>query len=69
VAPTPRISESAARAVENRAITDAIATAAGRAAVEGAKPLTQSGYKVRLVEVAVKRALVIAAGLPRYWEA
>jgi xanthine dehydrogenase YagS FAD-binding subunit len=69
VAPTPRIAEAAARAVENRAITEAIATAAGRAAVEGAKPLSQSGYKVRLVEVAVKRALMIAAGLPRYWEA
>ncbi|MSQ94121.1 MAG: molybdopterin dehydrogenase [Gemmataceae bacterium] len=69
VAPTPVIAEAAARAVDNRIITDATATAAGRAAVEGAKPLTQNGYKVRLVEVAVKRALMIAAGLPRYWEA
>jgi xanthine dehydrogenase YagS FAD-binding subunit len=69
VAPTPVVSEAAARAVNNQAITDAIATAAGRAAVEGAKPLPQNGYKVRLVEVAVKRALMIAAGLPRYWEA
>jgi xanthine dehydrogenase YagS FAD-binding subunit len=69
VAPTPLIAEAAGRAVDNRAITDAIATAAGRAAVAGAKPLSQSGYKVRLVEVAVKRALMIAAGLPRYWEA
>ena len=68
VAPTPLVAEAAGRAVDNRAITDAIATAAGRAAVEGAKPLSQNGYKVRLVEVAVKRALMIAAGLPRYWE-
>jgi len=69
VAPTPVIAEAAARAINNQAITDATATAAGRAAVEGAKPLSQSSYKVRLVEVAVKRALMIAAGLPRYWEA
>jgi xanthine dehydrogenase YagS FAD-binding subunit len=69
VAPTPIVAEAAGRAVDNRAINDAIASAAGRAAVEGAKPLSQNGYKVRLVEVAVKRALMIAAGLPRYWEA
>jgi len=69
VAPTPLIAEAAGRAVDNRAITDALAGAAGRAAAEGAKPLSQNAYKVRLVEVAVKRALMIAAGLPRYWEA
>ena len=69
VAPKPVLAGAAARAVDNRAITDAVASAAGRAAVEGAKPLSQNGYKVRLVEVAVKRALMLAAGLPRYWEA
>jgi xanthine dehydrogenase YagS FAD-binding subunit len=62
------VAEAAARAVENQTVTEAIATAAGRAAVEGAKPLSQSGYKVRLVEVSVKRALMLAGGLPRYWE-
>ena len=69
VAPTPIVAEAAGRAVDNRAINDAVATAAGRAAVDGAKPLSQGAYKVRLVEVAVKRALMIAAGLPHYWEA
>ena len=68
VAPTPVIAEAAARAVENQTITDATATAAGRAAVEGAKPLGQNSYKVRLVEVAVKRALMLAAGIRPYWE-
>ena len=68
VAPTPVLAEAAGRAIDNRAVTDATAAAAGRAAVEGAKPLSQNGYKVRLVEVAVKRALMIAAGLPHYWE-
>ncbi len=68
VAPTPYVAEAAARALENREISDATATAAGRAAAEGAMPLSQNGYKVKLVEVAVKRALLLAAGLPRYWE-
>ena len=68
VAPTPHIAEAAARALEGREITEASATAAGRAAAEGAKPLTQTPYKIKLVEVAVKRALLSAAGLKRYWE-
>jgi xanthine dehydrogenase YagS FAD-binding subunit len=68
VAPTPHIAEAAARALEGREITDVSAAAAGRAAAEGAKPLTQTAYKIKLVEVAVKRALLSAAGLKRYWE-
>ncbi len=43
-------------------------TAAGKAAAEGAKPLAQNGYKVKLVEVAVKRAILTAAGQKKYWE-
>ncbi len=66
VAPTPRVVE--ARGIAGRAVTEETAAAAGRAAAEGAKPLSQNGYKVRLVEVAVKRALLIAAGEKRYWE-
>jgi len=68
VAPTPHISEAAARAIEGRAITEATASAAGRAAAEGANPLSQNRYKLKLIEVAVKRALLIAAGQKRYWE-
>jgi xanthine dehydrogenase YagS FAD-binding subunit len=68
VAPTPYIAEAAAKALEGRAVTEETATAAGRAAAEGAKPLPQNGYKLRLVEVAVKRALLMAAGQKRYWE-
>jgi len=37
--------------------------------VKGASPLAQNGYKVRLLSVAVKRALLIAAGGKKYWEA
>lgn len=68
VAPTPHIATAAATAINNRAISDDTATAAGRAATEGAKPLPQTQYKLRLIEVAVKRALLIAAGMKRYWE-
>jgi xanthine dehydrogenase YagS FAD-binding subunit len=68
VAPTPIVAEAAQRALDNRAITEATATAAGRAAAEGAKPLSQTGYKLRLIEVAVKRALLLAAGMKPYWE-
>lgn len=68
VAPTPHIAEAAMKAIEGRDITEANATAAGRAAAEGAKPLSQNAYKIRLVEVAVKRALLMAAGMKRYWE-
>jgi xanthine dehydrogenase YagS FAD-binding subunit len=67
VAPIPRVSEAAAKALDGRAVTEETAAAAGKAAAEGAKPLGQNGYKVRLVEVAVKRAILAAAG-KKYWE-
>jgi xanthine dehydrogenase YagS FAD-binding subunit len=69
VAPTPHVADAAARALNNQPVTDATATAAGRAAAEGAKPLSQNGYKVKLVEVAVKRAVLLASGARPYWEA
>jgi xanthine dehydrogenase YagS FAD-binding subunit len=68
VAPTPHVATAAAKAVEGKAISEDTATAAGKAAVEGAKPLSQNGYKLKLVEVAVKRALLTAAGQKKYWE-
>jgi xanthine dehydrogenase YagS FAD-binding subunit len=69
VAPTPLVSEAAAKELEGKAVTEATATAAGRAACEGAKPLSLNGYKVKLLEVAVKRAALTAAGAKKYWEA
>ena len=47
VAPTPLVSEAAAKALEGKEITEATASAAGEAAVEGAKPLSQNAYKVQ----------------------
>ena len=68
VAPTPLISEAAANALNNGPVTEARAVAAARAAVQGAKPLSQNAYKVRLTEVAVKRAILLAGGMKPYWE-
>ncbi len=68
VAPTPHVAAEAAKALVGKAVTDATATAAGKAAAEGAKPLSQNSYKVKLVEVAVKRAILTAAGHKKYWE-
>lgn len=68
VAPTPYIAADAAKALEGKAVTEESASAAGQAAAQGAKPLAENGYKVKLVEVAVKRALLIAAGQKKYWE-
>lgn len=60
VAPTPHRAASAEAIVRGKAIDEAVAESAGRAATEGAKPLSQNGYKVRLVQTAVKRALLAA---------
>jgi xanthine dehydrogenase YagS FAD-binding subunit len=68
VAPTPIIAEEAAKAIEGQAVTEEAAGKAGQLAAKGAKPLSQNAYKVKLVEVAVKRALLTAAGAKKYWE-
>ena len=68
VAPVPHVADAAARALNGQAITEATATAVGRAATEGAKPLGRNAYKLKLVEIAVKRAIMIAGNLNRYWE-
>jgi xanthine dehydrogenase YagS FAD-binding subunit len=67
-APRPYVAEAAAKSLEGKAITEATASAAGEAATEGAKPLSQNAYKLRLIAVAVKRALLTAAGAKKYWE-
>jgi xanthine dehydrogenase YagS FAD-binding subunit len=64
----PLLSEAAAKALEGQPVTEATATAAGEAAVEGARPLSQNEYKVQQLKIAVKRAVLLAAGLKPYWE-
>jgi xanthine dehydrogenase YagS FAD-binding subunit len=68
VAPIPLRSEAAEKAIAGKAISPETAEAAGAAAVADAKPLAMNAYKVVLTKVAVKRALLAAAG-SRYWEA
>ena len=60
VAPTPWEAPEAGKALAGKTITAATAEAAGKAAVSGAQPLSQNGYKVQLAKVAVKRALLEA---------
>jgi xanthine dehydrogenase YagS FAD-binding subunit len=68
VAPTPIVAVNAAKVLEGQTVTDGTATEAGAEAAKGAKPLAQNGYKVKLLEVAVKRAVLTAAGKQKYWE-
>jgi xanthine dehydrogenase YagS FAD-binding subunit len=68
VAPTPVIAANAAKALEGQTVSEGTAAEAGVSAAKGAKPLAQNEYKVKLVEVAVKRAILTAAGQEKYWE-
>ncbi|MCC7498832.1 MAG: molybdopterin dehydrogenase, partial [Bryobacterales bacterium] len=51
----------AEKAITGASITEAAAEQAGKAAVAGARPLSENAYKVQLARVAVKRALLAAA--------
>jgi xanthine dehydrogenase YagS FAD-binding subunit len=61
VAPTPYEAAGAAAVLKGKSVTPATAEAAGKAAVENARPLSQNAYKVTLAKVAVKRAVLEAA--------
>src|SRR5437764_1852919 len=62
VAPTPWISPEASAAIIGPTVTAETAEAAGEAAVATATPLSNNEYKVQLAKVAVKRAILRAAG-------
>jgi xanthine dehydrogenase YagS FAD-binding subunit len=62
VAPTPHVAAQAAQMLAGKAITEDVAEQAGKAAVQGAKPMSGNEYKVQLASVAVKRALLRAIG-------
>ena len=63
VAPMPWVSEEAAAKIIGRKIDVGLAESAGNAAVSRATPLSENEYKVQLASVAVKRAILLAAGL------
>jgi len=62
VAPVPWVAQAAEKLLAGKTITEDTAAQAGRAAVEGARALSRNGYKIQLASVAVKRALLRAAG-------
>jgi xanthine dehydrogenase YagS FAD-binding subunit len=60
VAPVPWMSKPASNVLRGEP-NEALAAKCGQTATEGARPLSQNGYKVQLVKVAVKRAVLAAA--------
>jgi xanthine dehydrogenase YagS FAD-binding subunit len=62
VAPIPWRSAEAEASLVGKSITEETAKAVGDAAVTGAKSLGRNTYKIQLARVAVKRALLAAAG-------
>jgi xanthine dehydrogenase YagS FAD-binding subunit len=63
VAPIPWRSPAAEQALAGKAITEETAAAAADAALKDARPLSQNAYKVDVAKVAVKRAILRAAGI------
>jgi xanthine dehydrogenase YagS FAD-binding subunit len=63
VAPVPWLSSEASAALAGKKVTAETAGQAGEAGVAKAKPLSHNQYKIRLAHVAVKRAIMSAAGM------
>jgi xanthine dehydrogenase YagS FAD-binding subunit len=63
VAPIPWRSPSAEQALAGQTVTEQSAAAAAEAALEGARPLRENGYKIQVAKTAVKRAILRAAGI------
>jgi xanthine dehydrogenase YagS FAD-binding subunit len=61
VAPIPWRSAAAEKALVGKHVGAASAEAAGKAAVEGAQPMTDNGYKVDLVTTLVRRTVAALA--------
>ncbi|HZD93073.1 MAG TPA: FAD binding domain-containing protein [Candidatus Sulfotelmatobacter sp.] len=62
VSPVPWLSAEAAQALQGKAVTPATADQAAQAAVSKAKSLGNNTHKIHLARVAVKRAILAAAG-------
>jgi xanthine dehydrogenase YagS FAD-binding subunit len=61
VAPTPRRARESERLLVGKPLTEDLARQAARAAVAGATPLSQNGYKVPVLETVVRRTILAAA--------
>jgi len=62
VAPIPWVSAEAAKVLTSKNFSEGLAREAADAALANAKPLSHNAYKVQLARVAVKRAILKAAG-------
>jgi xanthine dehydrogenase YagS FAD-binding subunit len=62
VAPVPWLANEAAQFLAGKTINEEVAAEAGKIALANAKPLSHNAYKVQLARVAVKRAILQAAG-------
>ena len=63
VAPVPWRAQAAEQALAGKTIDERTAAQAAEAALTGARPMTQNGYKVQVAKTAVKRAILRAAGI------
>ena len=63
VAPVPWRAQAAEQALAGKTIDERTAAQAGEAALTGARPMSQNGYKVQVAKTAVKRAILRAAGI------
>jgi xanthine dehydrogenase YagS FAD-binding subunit len=63
VAPVPWRAQAAEQALAGKAIDERTAAQAAEAALTGARPMSQNGYKVQVAKTAVKRAILKAAGM------
>jgi xanthine dehydrogenase YagS FAD-binding subunit len=61
-APTPIRATAAEAILSGKNIDEATARAAGKAAMQGATPLSQNGFKTQLFETAIYRTVLLAAG-------
>ncbi len=61
-APTPIRSQAAEAVLTGATINEATARAAAKAAMQGATPLSQNGFKVQLFQTAIYRTILLAAG-------
>ena len=61
VAPIPWQANDAAKELAGKAISESSAASTAEVALQGARPLSQNSYKVKLAKVAVKRALLAVA--------
>ncbi len=61
-APTPIRATAAEGLLAGKTIDETTARAAARAAMEGATPLSQNGFKTQLFQTAIYRTILLAAG-------